>query len=279
MAGALGYVHERGIVHRDVKPANILVTPDGQARLGDFGIARLIDVSTLTLDGTTLGTAAYMAPEQLENHQVGPSADIWSLGLVLLECLTGEQVYRGSPGEMMAQRLAGPVPIPADLPVPWKVLLSGMLQDSPDQRLGAIEVADLLDTAAMAAPWEPSAGPATDQLAATQADDLTKVSPRTRCGRYHPGGSWRHPGGSTVAPGRHPPVPGPPTAVGGGGGPAGRGARGRVGPGPQTRWHPGQHLDDHHPSGDDDNVDTAYDRSLDRRARHWHPWSGRSPPG
>ncbi|HEY1989470.1 MAG TPA: serine/threonine-protein kinase [Acidimicrobiales bacterium] len=196
VAGALGYVHERGIVHRDVKPANILVTPDGQARLGDFGIARLIDVSTLTLDGTTLGTAAYMAPEQLENHQVGPSADIWSLGLVLLESLTGQQVYRGSPGEMVAQRLAGPVPIPADLPVPWKVLLSGMLQDRPDQRLGALEVADLLDTAALAAPWEPSAGPATDPLAATQADDLTQVSPLPGVG----GTTQVAPGDTRVAP-------------------------------------------------------------------------------
>jgi serine/threonine protein kinase len=201
VAGALAYVHERGIVHRDVKPANILVTPDGHARLGDFGIARLIDVSTLTLDGTTLGTAAYMAPEQLVNHQVGPAADIWSLGLVLLECMTGDQVYQGSPGEMMARRLAGPVPIPADLPVPWKVLLNGMLHDRPDQRLGAIEVADLLDTAALAAPWEPSAGLATDQvaatqLAATQADDMTKVSP-PRDG----GGTTRvNPGDTRVAP-------------------------------------------------------------------------------
>jgi serine/threonine protein kinase len=176
VAGALAYVHERGVVHRDVKPANILVTPDGQVRLGDFGIARLIDVSTLTLDGTTLGTAAYMAPEQLENHQVGTSADIWSLGLVLLECMTGEQVYRGSPGAMMAQRLAGPVPIPADLPVPWKVLLSGMLHDRPEQRLGAIEVADLLDTAPFETPWEPLAGVATEHLPATQADDMTQVS-------------------------------------------------------------------------------------------------------
>jgi serine/threonine protein kinase len=164
--------------------------------LGDFGIARLIDVSTLTLDGTTLGTAAYMAPEQLENHQVGPSADIWSLGLVLLESLTGQQVYRGSPGEMVAQRLAGPVPIPADLPVPWKVLLSGMLQDRPDQRLGPHEVADLLDTAALAAPWEPSAGPATDQPAATQPDDLTQVSPPPDVG----GTTQVAPGDTRVAP-------------------------------------------------------------------------------
>ncbi len=196
VASALAYVHGRGIVHRDVKPANILVTPDGQARLGDFGVARLIDVSTLTLDGTTLGTAAYMAPEQLENHQVGPSADIWSLGLVLLECLTGAQVYRGSPGEMMAQRLAGPVPIPADLPVHWKVLLSGMLHDRPDQRLGAGEVADLLDTAALAAPWESSHGPATDQLAATQADDMTMVSPPPGVGRT----AEVHPADTRVAP-------------------------------------------------------------------------------
>lgn len=177
VAGALAYVHERGIVHRDVKPANILLNRDGDARLGDFGIARLIDVSTLTLDGTTLGTAAYMAPEQLKDHQVGPAADIWSLGLVLLECMTGERVYQGSPGEMVARRLAGPVPIPADLPVPWKVLLSGMLHEQPDQRLDAAEVAALLTTAAFAAAWVPGTPLAATELAATRLDDLTLLSP------------------------------------------------------------------------------------------------------
>ncbi len=90
LAEALAYVHDHTIVHRDVKPSNILMTADGKARLGDFGIARLLDASTLTVAGTTLGTAAYMAPEQLEDHQVGPGADIWSLGMVLLECLTGQ---------------------------------------------------------------------------------------------------------------------------------------------------------------------------------------------
>ena len=91
MAEALAFVHDHTIVHRDVKPSNILMTAHGEARLGDFGIARLLDASTLTVAGTTLGTAAYMAPEQLEDHQVGPGADIWSLGMVLLECLTGQR--------------------------------------------------------------------------------------------------------------------------------------------------------------------------------------------
>ncbi|HUZ40652.1 MAG TPA: serine/threonine-protein kinase, partial [Acidimicrobiales bacterium] len=100
LADALAYAHAQGVVHRDVKPANILIGPDGLARLTDFGIARLVDTSTMTLTGTMIGTATYMAPEQLENHAVGPSADVWSLGIVLLECLTGERVFAGTPSEV-----------------------------------------------------------------------------------------------------------------------------------------------------------------------------------
>src|ERR1035437_4711404 len=110
LAEALAYVHERGIVHRDVKPSNILQSAKGEAWLGDFGIAQLHDATTITAAGSTLGTVRYMAPEQLEGHHVGPSADIWSLGIVLLECLTGRRVYEGSPSEVVARRLAGPAP-------------------------------------------------------------------------------------------------------------------------------------------------------------------------
>ena len=177
LSRALAYVHGRGIVHRDVKPSNILMGADGGAKLGDFGIARLADASTLTLAGTTLGTAAYMAPEQLEDHQVGPGADVWSLGIVLLECLTGRRVYEGSPGEVVARRLAGPIPLAGDLPVPWRLLLGGMLDHRPEERLNAEEVADLLATAPFRQPWVAADRDMNGRMAPTAALDLTALVP------------------------------------------------------------------------------------------------------
>src|SRR5579863_3387103 len=165
LADALAYAHAQGVVHRDVKPANILIGADGLARLTDFGIARLVDTSTLTLTGTMLGTATYMAPEQLENHAVGPSADVWSLGIVLLECLTGERVFAGTPSEVLALRLAGPVKLPDGLPVPWRLLLTGMLAAIPDDRLSALEVSTMLAAPAFRSPWVP----------ATSLSDVTTI--------------------------------------------------------------------------------------------------------
>jgi serine/threonine protein kinase len=176
LGGALAYVHAEGVVHRDVKPSNILLGADGRALLGDFGVARVVDATTMTIDGTTIGTVAYMAPEQLEDHLVGPAADIWSLGIVLLECLTGRRVYEGTSSEIIARRLAGPVPLPADLPVPWKLLLSGMLDHRPEQRLDGGQVAALLASAPFSVPWSPS--PIRDDVAAATAPmDLTALAP------------------------------------------------------------------------------------------------------
>ncbi len=140
-----------------MKPANILIDAEGHAHLADFGIARLVDTSSVTLTGTMLGTATYMAPEQIEDHAVGPSADVWSLGIVLLESLTGERVYVGTPSEVIARRLAGPVTLPVGLPVPWRLLFSGMLALEPDDRLSASEVQAMLSTPAFRAPWDPTA--------------------------------------------------------------------------------------------------------------------------
>jgi serine/threonine protein kinase len=173
LADALAYVHERGVVHRDVKPSNILLSTNGDAWLGDFGIARLHDTSSMTATGTTMGTVSYMAPEQLEDHQVGPPADIWSLGIILLECLTGRRVYEGTPSEVLARRLAGPVALPPELPVPWKLILTGMLTTRADQRLEGFQVAALLATRAYDAPWAGADSDMTTQLGAVGPSDAT----------------------------------------------------------------------------------------------------------
>lgn len=155
MAEALAYVHAHGIVHRDVKPGNIMLDAEGRARLTDFGIASVADASALTATGTTLGTASYMAPEQLEHHQVGPPADIWSLAMILLECLLGRRIYEGSAVEVIARRLAGPIPLPEQLPTPWRMLLAGMFDHDPARRPNAADVAAMVQASAFSAPWQP----------------------------------------------------------------------------------------------------------------------------
>jgi serine/threonine protein kinase len=93
---ALDHAHDRAVVHRDVKPQNVLVTDDGEprAKLMDFGVARLADGAALTAPGDVVGTLAYMAPEQAEGHTAGPEADVYSLGLMLYECWSGENPNR-----------------------------------------------------------------------------------------------------------------------------------------------------------------------------------------
>jgi eukaryotic-like serine/threonine-protein kinase len=111
VAGALAYAHERGVVHRDVKPHNVLLTADGHAKLTDFGIARVDDAPGLTNPGRVLGTGDYVAPEQAQGLPLDGRADIYALGALLYHCLTSAPPYRGSSFvEIAEQHLRAPVP-------------------------------------------------------------------------------------------------------------------------------------------------------------------------
>src|SRR5256714_10279074 len=95
IARALGYAHQRHIVHRDVKPQNVLIDAEGSAKVTDFGIARTLDQEGLTADGRVLGTTDYVSPEQALGHKVTGQSDLYSLGIVLYEMLTGEVPFTG----------------------------------------------------------------------------------------------------------------------------------------------------------------------------------------
>ena len=96
VARGLGHAHKKGIIHRDIKPANIIITADGVAKIVDFGLAKLSNRMALTQVGTVMGTAAYMSPEQARGEGVDLRTDIWALGVVIYEMLTGELPFRGA---------------------------------------------------------------------------------------------------------------------------------------------------------------------------------------
>jgi serine/threonine protein kinase len=111
VARALSFAHDRGLVHRDVKPQNVLLNEDGQAKVTDFGIARSLDVQGVTHTGTVLGTSDYIAPEQARGQRVDPKTDVYSLGAVLYELLVGEVPFSGDNFVAVAMRHVNePVP-------------------------------------------------------------------------------------------------------------------------------------------------------------------------
>jgi serine/threonine protein kinase len=144
LADALGYVHEQGFVHRDIKPANVLISADGRVHLADFGIARLVDSSHVTKTGEVLGTPAYFAPEQVSGDPVGPPADVYALGMVLLECLSGQRAFEGTAMEVAMARLSRDPEIPTWISPGWRTLLTAMTARQPADRPAATDVATTL---------------------------------------------------------------------------------------------------------------------------------------
>ncbi|QUQ68598.1 serine/threonine-protein kinase [Kutzneria sp. CA-103260] len=135
LADGLSHVHAQGVVHRDVKPSNILLDEDGFPHLSDFGIALLAGQSRVTAVDEVIGTPAYLAPEQILGGALGPAVDVYALGLVLLECITGRREYDG-PNKMEAAlaRLNRDPRIPAELPGPLAGLLRAMTARDPVRR-------------------------------------------------------------------------------------------------------------------------------------------------
>lgn len=151
VASALAVLHARGVVHRDVKPANILVPTAAlsastavAAKLTDFGIAQLVDGARLTGPDSILGTAAYLSPEQVRGAAPRPASDIYSLGLVLLEALTGKRAFPGPAAEAAMARLNRPPTLPEDASPALAELLSRMTALDPAHRPPAGDVAAAL---------------------------------------------------------------------------------------------------------------------------------------
>ena len=144
IAGALDFAHKRGLVHRDVKPQNVLLTEEGEPKVTDFGIARSVDVQSVTQSGTVVGTSDYIAPEQARGEQVDPRTDIYSLGVVLYELLTGEVPYSGDNFVAVAmQHLHEPVPSVLDqrrdVPVRLDLAVQRAMAKDPADRFESME--------------------------------------------------------------------------------------------------------------------------------------------
>jgi serine/threonine-protein kinase len=162
LGDALDHAHAQGVIHRDVKPGNVLIREDGMTKLADLGIATASDGTRITRSGIVLGTAAYMAPEQLDGREIGPPADIYALAAIAFEALSGRKPREGRTPMEIAHRMANDGP--PDLSEAWPrapkaavdVLKRGMAFDPEDRPASAgelaRELAEALDTETETAP-------------------------------------------------------------------------------------------------------------------------------
>ncbi|MFD5214103.1 protein kinase [Microbacterium sp. NPDC058345] len=178
-ASALQAAHAAGLVHRDIKPGNLLITPDGRVKITDFGIARIADQVPLTATGQVMGTVQYLSPEQASGHSASPATDTYSLGIVAYECLAGKRPFTGESqvAIAMAQINEQPPPLPATVPVPVQNLVMSMIAKKPADRPSSAATVSRaaqalrrgdLNSAAIAVPAIAGAGVA-------NADDATRI--------------------------------------------------------------------------------------------------------
>jgi tRNA A-37 threonylcarbamoyl transferase component Bud32 len=160
-AAALGAAHAAGLVHRDVKPANLLIGPGGQVKITDFGIASAAGSAPLTRTGTLIGTPAYLAPERVAGQSATPASDLYSLGVVCYECLAGAPPFSGTPVEIAVAHSQGQIPpLPPDVPADVAALIASLTARDPrDRPATAVAVAAWAARVRDSLPSDPAADP------------------------------------------------------------------------------------------------------------------------
>lgn len=175
MCSGLAYAHERGVVHRDIKPGNFLLTRKGQLKLADFGLATVVTATKLTATGKTMGTVKYMAPEQIRGADTDPRTDLYAMGCVLFELLTGHVPFQGgSPADLMQKHLSNEPPRVSseifDVPEELDSLIDDLMRKNPAERpASAMEVAQRLNSIS-----EISVVKKKNTLTGSGSDDVTK---------------------------------------------------------------------------------------------------------
>jgi eukaryotic-like serine/threonine-protein kinase len=186
VCAGLAHAHERGVIHRDIKPHNILLDENGYAKVTDFGIARALDTTQATRTGSYLGTALYSSPEQLQGQKVTPKSDVYSLGATLYQAATGEPPFSGDTPIEVASQHVSKTPTPprergADVSEGLETLILNCLAKDPDDRPSAEEARSGLEAEI------PSAG-------ATQAQPTAPVAAPTRAEQTRPAPAAPPPG-------------------------------------------------------------------------------------
>ena len=150
MAKGLGYAHDRGVVHRDFKPANILITKNGEVKITDFGIAKMARSSIHTQAHTVMGSPAYMSPEQANGDNTDHRTDIYAFGIVLYQMICGELPFKGEAKSIIAQHLTKKAPSlrerHKDIPSKLNTLVEKLLAKDPNDRYQSMaEVVKILE--------------------------------------------------------------------------------------------------------------------------------------